>query len=153
MLFYTKNISSSSSPSNTVYFFFIFFLHDSIINPRPSDLSKERKTRILIFPKKTLKLSHRFAEPPVFTSTPATSITAQNGGTIRLNCSAKGSPLPRITWYKDSVIINSTTIMSRNEVKSEIEINHFGLLDQGTYTCIARNEYNDKINKAARVGE
>ncbi|XP_015755538.1 PREDICTED: uncharacterized protein LOC107335079 isoform X2 [Acropora digitifera] len=91
-------------------------------------------------------------EPPVFTSTPPTSITVQNnGGTIRLNCSAKGSPLPKITWYKDSVIINSTTTITGDEVTSKIEISQFGLLDQGTYTCVAHNEYNDKINKTARV--
>ena len=152
---YSKYISSSSSPSNTAYFFLSFFLaYNSISNPSPHDLSKERKTRILIFPKKPLKFSHLFAEPPVFTSTPPTSIAVQNRrGTIRLSCSAKGSPLPKITWYKDSVIMNSTTTITGDEVTSKIEVSQFGLLGHEKYTCVAHNEYNDKINKTARVGE
>ena len=115
---------------------------------------KKRKPVSWFSQRNANKYSHLFAETPVFSSTPPKSITVQNiGETIRLNCSAKGSPLPKITWYKDSVIINSTTIVTRDEVASEIEISHFAPLNKGTYTCVARNEYNDEINKTVSVGE
>ncbi|XP_068747694.1 uncharacterized protein [Montipora capricornis] len=97
-------------------------------------------------------LTVRPVEPPVFTSTPPTSITVRNiGQTIRLNCSAKGSPLPHITWYKDNVILNVTDNVTKDEVISEFEISQFQPSDQATYKCVARNEYGDTRNATSRI--
>ncbi|XP_068747696.1 uncharacterized protein [Montipora capricornis] len=91
-------------------------------------------------------------ESPVFTSKPATLITVPNiRDSVRVNCSAKGLPLPQITWYKDNVIINSTTNITTDQVTSEYEISQFEPSDQATYTCVVRNEYGDTITAAARI--
>ncbi|XP_068679578.1 uncharacterized protein [Montipora foliosa] len=91
-------------------------------------------------------------ESPVFTSKPATLITVPNiRDSVRVNCSAKGLPLPQITWYKDNVIINSTTNITTDQVTSEHEISQFEPSDQATYKCVVRNEYGDTITAAARI--
>ncbi|XP_068679572.1 uncharacterized protein [Montipora foliosa] len=91
-------------------------------------------------------------ESPVFTSKPATLITVPNiRDSVRVNCSAKGLPLPQITWYKDNVIINSTTNITTDQVTSEYEISQFEPSDQATYKCVVRNEYGDTITAAARI--
>ncbi|XP_068679584.1 immunoglobulin superfamily DCC subclass member 3-like [Montipora foliosa] len=91
-------------------------------------------------------------ESPVFTSKPATLITVPNiRDSVRVNCSAKGLPLPQITWYKDNVIINSTSNITTDQVTSEYEISQFEPSDQATYKCVVRNEYGDTISAAARI--
>ncbi|XP_068747699.1 uncharacterized protein [Montipora capricornis] len=91
-------------------------------------------------------------ESPVFTSKPATLITVPNiRDSVRVNCSAKGLPLPQITWYKDNVIINSTTNITTDQVTSEYEISQFEPSDQATYKCVVRNEYGDTITAVARI--
>ncbi|XP_068679579.1 uncharacterized protein [Montipora foliosa] len=97
-------------------------------------------------------LTIRPVESPVFTSKPATLITVSNiRDSVRVNCSAKGSPLPQITWYKDNVIINSTTNITTDQVTSEYGISQFEPSDQATYKCVVRNEYNDTVTAAARI--
>ena len=64
------------------------------------------------------------------------------GDTVRLNCSAGGSPLPKVTWFKDGQRIVSTAVFDGNDViKSEFVIHHFKPSDAGIYACVF---YNDK---------
>ena len=72
---------------------------------------------------------------------------------IRVNCSAKGSPLPKITWYKNNVSINAINYATTDEVISEIEIKHFEPSDQATYQCVARNMYNDSVVTKSEIGK
>ena len=77
-------------------------------------------------------------------SSPPSKIQVQKvGDTVRLNCSAGGSPLPKVTWFKDGQRIVSTAVFDGNNViKSEFVIYHFKPSDAGMYTCLFYNEKN-----------
>ena len=94
------------------------------------------------------------SEPPSFSSKPPPSVKVSSiEVTIRVNCSATGSPLPKITWYKNNVsipLINNVTI---DEVTSELVIGQFHPSDQATYTCVARNMYNDEVRIDTKIGK
>ena len=80
---------------------------------------------------------------PYIVSSPPSEIQVQNvGDTVRLNCSAGGSPLPKVTWLKDRRRIISRVVNDGNDlIKSEIVIHSFRPSDAGIYTCLF---YNDK---------
>lgn len=91
--------------------------------------------------------------PPEFSKTPSSSISAPGiRETLRISCSAKGSPLPTVTWYKnDFNVINVMNNVTNDEFTSELVINAFQPEDQGTYSCVARNVYNVTVNTNSRV--
>ena len=70
-------------------------------------------------------------------------IQVQNvGDTVELNCSAGGSPLPKVTWLKDRRRIISRGVNDGNDlIKTELVIHSFRPIDAGIYTCVF---YNDK---------
>ncbi|XP_076320545.1 immunoglobulin domain-containing protein oig-4-like [Tachypleus tridentatus] len=79
------------------------------------------------------------------------------GHKIMFICVAKGNPLPRITWYKDSVELGSHPYLQISEwkrgksmVKSKLEITPARQMDSGVYECQANNKYSvdRKIFKA-----
>ena len=76
-------------------------------------------------------------------SSPPSEIQVQNvGDTVRLNCSAGGSPLPKVTWFKDGKRAISAAVHVGNYlIKSELVIHRFKPSDAGIYTCLF---YNDK---------
>ena len=80
---------------------------------------------------------------PFIVSSPPSEIQVQNvGDTVRLNCSAGGSPLPKVTWLKDRRRIISRAVNDGNDlIKSVIVIHRFKPSDAGIYTCLF---YNDK---------
>ena len=64
------------------------------------------------------------------------------GDTVRLNCSAGGSPLPKVTWFKDGRRGISASVQDGDDfIKTELVIRHFKPSDAGIYTCVF---YNDK---------
>ena len=73
--------------------------------------------------------------------------------TIRVNCSATGSPLPKIRWYKNNVSLPVFNNVTTDEVTSELVIGQFKPSDQATYTCVARNMYNDEERTDAEIGK
>ena len=73
--------------------------------------------------------------------------------TIRVNCSATGSPLPKIRWYKNNVSLPVFNNVTTDEVTSELVIGQFKPSDQATYTCVARNMYNDEVRTDAEIGK
>ncbi|XP_022781477.1 roundabout homolog 1-like [Stylophora pistillata] len=91
--------------------------------------------------------------PPEFSTTLTSSISVPGiRETLRINCSAKGSPLPTVTWYKDDVdAIHAINSVSNDEYTSELVINNFQPEDQGIYRCVARNKYNDTITTNSTV--
>ena len=93
-------------------------------------------------------------ETPVFTSTPPSSISVSStGASVRFNCSARGSPLPQITWYKKNVIVPTVNNVTADVVTSELAIGRFQPSDQATYTCVARNVYNDEVRATTKIGK
>ncbi|KAM6962600.1 hemicentin-1 [Aplochiton taeniatus] len=61
------------------------------------------------------------------------------GFPTQFECKATGSPLPAITWYKDSRPLTSTagvTLMKRGQV---LELDRAQLSDAGVYRCVAVN--------------
>ena len=74
---------------------------------------------------------------------PPSDIQVQNvDDTVKLNCSAGGSPLPKVTWLKDRLRIISRGEDNGNDlIKTELVIHSFRPSDAGIYTCVF---YNDK---------
>ncbi|KAH9520397.1 Fibroblast growth factor receptor 1 [Bulinus truncatus] len=56
---------------------------------------------------------------------------------IFLECVARGSPEPTITWYKDNKILNASERITFNKYK--VNIADLVLSDAGNYTCVASN--------------
>ena len=92
-------------------------------------------------------------EPPSFTTPPPDAINASGiRESVRVNCSATGAPLPKITWYKNNVTIPTINHANAKEVISELVIDQFQPSDQATYTCIARNMYKDEVKTNTKIG-
>ncbi|XP_077402542.1 neural cell adhesion molecule 1a isoform X3 [Vanacampus margaritifer] len=66
--------------------------------------------------------------------------TADMGGSILLACDADGFPEPIVTWAYNNVILESGDKYSLNEDGSELVIKDVIKVDEGDYTCIARNK-------------
>lgn len=92
-------------------------------------------------------------ESPSFVSKPPASFKVSSiGASIRVNCSATGSPLPQILWYKNNVSLPVFNNVTTDEVTSELVIGQFKPSDQATYTCVARNMYNDEEKTRTNIG-
>ncbi|CAH3158319.1 unnamed protein product [Pocillopora meandrina] len=81
---------------------------------------------------------------PYIVSSPPSEIQVQNvGDKVRLKCSAGGSPLPRVTWFKDGRKVDSTAERDGNNlIKTEFVIDRFQPDDAGLYKCSFYNEKN-----------
>ena len=89
---------------------------------------------------------------PVFSTTPPSSISVSSiRESLRVNCSAKGSPLPTVTWYKNDVSMHVINNITEDEVTSELVFGEFQPADQATYRCVARNVYNDTVETSSRI--
>ena len=89
---------------------------------------------------------------PVFSSRPSSSVSVPNiRESLRLRCSAKGSPLPTVTWYKNDVNVFAVNKVTADEFTSELVIGEFQPADQATYRCVARNVYNDTVETNTRI--
>ena len=86
-------------------------------------------------------------------SSPAGEIQVPNvGDHVKLNCSARGSPLPNVKWFKDGRRIISTTLHDgRDLIKSEFIIHYFKPSDAGTYTCLFYNDKNETVEANATL--
>ena len=86
-------------------------------------------------------------EPVTVSNLPG--IVSENyGQTVSVQCTVRGKPQPTITWYKDSVLINSltypdiqitTTAVDNTTLKSEITITSITDTDEAIYTCSGSN--------------
>ncbi|XP_065145893.1 neuronal cell adhesion molecule a isoform X11 [Paramisgurnus dabryanus] len=84
-------------------------------------------------------------EPPRIL-TPANHVYAViTNSRALLDCAAFGSPLPKITWFKDgqSILDGDLYIIHKN---GTLEINVAQQLNGGKYTCIASNNLGNKEN-------
>ena len=79
--------------------------------------------------------------PPTITSPPQ-NITAELNSRVTLVCQVSGNPQPRVTWYKDDVII---TDRDANEYSFTIE--ELSLKKRGFYHCVATNDINGRVHR------
>ena len=81
---------------------------------------------------------------PYIVSSPPREIQVQNiGDSVKLNCSARGSPLPKVKWLKDkNNVIPMATQDDKDSVRSEIHIARFKPNDSGNYSCVFQNDKN-----------
>ena len=75
---------------------------------------------------------------PQFTVKPPEKIERYHGQSVTLNCSAKGHPVPSITWTKCKGDIPE----ERSKVEGgKLKINSLMAEDSGTYICSARSDF------------
>lgn len=80
--------------------------------------------------------------PYIVSSPPSKIEVGSVGDAVTLNCSARGSPLPRVTWFKRGKRVVSTEEDDGSDLlKSGVVIPSFQHSDAGVYTCLF---YNDK---------
>lgn len=92
-------------------------------------------------------------EPPHFTNRPAREIKKQEGLSVRLLCSARGSPYPKITWLKNGRVLhyNNSRISFFRGAK-ELKIERIVVADSGVYQCFAENDVgNIQVSSRIRV--
>ena len=84
--------------------------------------------------------------------------TVVAGFNVTLNCTAKGSPMPSITWIKnnDSLAIQSNprikyikTALDDKQIHSQLVIEDAKKEDKGKYHCVANNTVGEKASNPA----
>ncbi|XP_062391046.1 matrix-remodeling-associated protein 5 [Sardina pilchardus] len=79
-------------------------------------------------------------EPPVIRNKTSEAIKVNYGETVALTCSVKGEPTPVITWLTPtSRVIPPTSDKYQLRSDGTLLIQKVQRLDNGTYTCTARN--------------
>ncbi|KAM4627842.1 neural cell adhesion molecule 1b isoform 2-T2 [Polymixia lowei] len=66
--------------------------------------------------------------------------TADVGQSAMLTCAVDGYPEPMVTWTRNGVVLEAAEKYSFNEDGSEMTIMDVTKLDEGEYTCIAKNK-------------
>ena len=78
---------------------------------------------------------------PYIVSSPPKEIKVQKvGDSVKLNCSARGLPLPKVQWLKDGSLISTAANEENGLIETEFVIHHFKPSDAGTYTCMFEND-------------
>lgn len=81
--------------------------------------------------------SSSFLEPVEVKTIPRSVVTLYEfDAPVRVNCSARGVPLPNITWYKDGVAMPTRTIIIGDEVIGELNLERLRPAEQGEYKCV-----------------
>ncbi|XP_073694842.1 neuronal cell adhesion molecule a isoform X10 [Garra rufa] len=85
------------------------------------------------------------AEPPRVLTPPNHVYSVVTNSRALLDCASFGSPLPKITWFKDSqsIVDSDSYVIHKNNT---LEINVARPLNSGKYTCIASNSLGNKEN-------
>ncbi|KAM9853215.1 neural cell adhesion molecule 1b [Aulostomus maculatus] len=66
--------------------------------------------------------------------------TADVGQAAMLTCAVDGYPEPMVTWTRNQVVLEAGEKYSFNDDGSEMSIMEVSKLDEGEYTCIAKNK-------------
>ena len=71
----------------------------------------------------------------------------RTGDIIKFKCKISGKPSLLMSWYKDGRTLTSSTgrgiFIRTMEDSSELEIESVQVSDQGSYTCVVRNEFGE----------
>ncbi|KAK0144704.1 Neural cell adhesion molecule 1 [Merluccius polli] len=70
--------------------------------------------------------------------------TADIGTSAMLACDVDGFPDPTVTWARNDVVLETDEKYSLNNDGSELIIRDVTKVDEGDYTCIARNKAGEK---------
>lgn len=81
---------------------------------------------------------------PYIVSGPPSEIQIKNvGDSVKINCTARGLPLPKVKWFKDkNNVIPMATHNQEESIKSEILITRVKPSDAGNYYCVFLNDKN-----------
>lgn len=75
--------------------------------------------------------------------------TADIGASALLACDADGFPEPTVTWAHNNIVLESSDKYSLNEDGSELIIKDVRKVDEGDYTCIAKNKAGEKAEEVS----
>nr|ALR85666.1 neural cell adhesion molecule 1 isoform 140a [Oncorhynchus mykiss] len=82
--------------------------------------------------------------PSIRTRQSEVNATADINQSVMLACDADGFPEPTVTWARDIIVLESDDKYSLNDDGSELIIKDVKKVDEGDYTCIARNKAGGK---------
>ncbi|XP_019113264.1 neural cell adhesion molecule 1a isoform X4 [Larimichthys crocea] len=75
--------------------------------------------------------------------------TADISSSALLACDADGFPEPTVTWTYNNVVLETGDKYSLNEDGSELVIKDVKKVDEGDYTCIAKNKAGEKAEEVS----
>ncbi|XP_029303322.1 neural cell adhesion molecule 1a isoform X13 [Cottoperca gobio] len=75
--------------------------------------------------------------------------TADIGSSALLACDADGFPEPSVTWTHNNIVLERGDKYSLNEDGSELVIKDVKKVDEGDYTCIAKNKAGEKAEEVS----
>ncbi|KAM6969924.1 neural cell adhesion molecule 1a isoform 3-T3 [Aplochiton taeniatus] len=78
--------------------------------------------------------------PSIRTRQSEINATADIGNSAILACDADGFPEPTVTWARNNVVLETDDKYSLNKDGSELTIKNVMKVDEGDYTCIAKNK-------------
>nr|XP_046181400.1 neural cell adhesion molecule 1-like isoform X20 [Oncorhynchus gorbuscha] len=82
--------------------------------------------------------------PSIRTRQSEVNATADINQSVMLACDADGFPEPTVTWARNIIVLESSDKYSLNDDGSELIIKDVKKVDEGDYTCIARNKAGEK---------
>ncbi|XP_045078518.1 neural cell adhesion molecule 1-like isoform X11 [Coregonus clupeaformis] len=82
--------------------------------------------------------------PSIRTRQSEVNATADINQSVMLACDADGFPEPTVTWARKSIVLESDDKYGLNDDGSELIIKDVKKVDEGDYTCIARNKAGEK---------
>ncbi|XP_033500550.1 neural cell adhesion molecule 1a isoform X9 [Epinephelus lanceolatus] len=75
--------------------------------------------------------------------------TADISSSALLACDADGFPEPTVTWAHNNIVLETGDKYSLNEDGSELVIKDVKKVDEGDYTCIAKNKAGEKAEEVS----
>nr|XP_020453969.1 neural cell adhesion molecule 1-like isoform X3 [Monopterus albus] len=75
--------------------------------------------------------------------------TADTLSSALLACDADGFPEPTVTWTRNNIVLETGDKYSLNEDGSELVIKDVTKVDEGDYTCIAKNKAGEKAEEVS----
>nr|XP_046267053.1 neural cell adhesion molecule 1a isoform X4 [Scatophagus argus] len=87
--------------------------------------------------------------PTIRTRQAEVNATADIGSSALLACDADGFPEPTVTWAHNNIVLETGDKYSLNEDGSELVIKDVKKVDEGDYTCIAKNKAGEKAEEVS----